>query len=343
MPRRLLLAAVIGAVVLLPGCGGGSSGGHRSASQAATAPAAPPKLGVADLRRLGVQEGGLVPVLMYHRIVSPIPAGDGYARTPAQFRADLARLDREGYTSIPMADLVAGRVDVPAGRTPVVLTFDDSTDGQFNLLPDGSVDPDSAVGIMNAFAAAHPEFGRHAIFYCNATLFDQPGKAEQKLDQLIAWGYEIGNHTYSHANLSTTGAADVQAEIGRMAALLRKLEPAYTVQAFALPFGAMPSPPSLATSGGYRGVPYRYRSDVLVGAEPSPSPFARRFAPLAIPRIRAAGTPADEFQIGYWLDRLERDGTRFISDGDPATVTVTSDLVDRIRVRRGQTLRSYAP
>ena len=84
-----------------------------------------------------MQEGGLVPVLMYHRIVSPIPAGDDYARTPAQFRADLARLDREGYTTYRDGRPGAGRIDVPAGRTPVVLTFDDSSESQFGMLPDG--------------------------------------------------------------------------------------------------------------------------------------------------------------------------------------------------------------
>ena len=225
---------------------------------------------------------------MYHRIVDPIPAGDDYARTPAQFRADLARLDRAGYTSIAMRDLVAGRIDVPAGRTPVVLTFDDSSESQFRQLPDGSVDPDSAVGILNAFAESHPEFGRHAIFYANANLFDQKGLAKHKLDELIAWGYEIGNHTYSHANLSQLDAAGAQAQIGRMAALLKELEPDYTVTGFALPFGAMPHAETLALRGSYRGVPYRYTSDVLVGAEPAPSPFAKRFDPL---RSRASGRP----------------------------------------------------
>ena len=124
------------------------------AAGARAGPAAPAHLSAAALRRLHVDEGGLVPVLMYHRIVEPIPAGDPYDRTPAQLRADLARLDREGYTSISMSDFVAGRIDLPAGRSPVVLTFDDSSRSQFHMLGRGQVDPDSAVGIMNAFAAA---------------------------------------------------------------------------------------------------------------------------------------------------------------------------------------------
>ena len=38
----------------------------------------------------------------------------------------------------------------------MVLTFDDSSRGQFNILPDETVDPDSAVGILLAFHQAHP-------------------------------------------------------------------------------------------------------------------------------------------------------------------------------------------
>ena len=55
--------------------------------------------------------------------------------------------------------LVTGKIDLPRGATPVVLTFDDSTRSQAALLPDGRIDPDSAVGIMLEFASDHPDFG----------------------------------------------------------------------------------------------------------------------------------------------------------------------------------------
>ncbi|MFZ1118021.1 MAG: hypothetical protein WAN44_19575 [Propionibacteriaceae bacterium] len=45
--------------------------------------------------------------------------------TPAAFRAQVRRLLHSGYRPIDARDLARGRVDVPAGMTPVVLTFDD--------------------------------------------------------------------------------------------------------------------------------------------------------------------------------------------------------------------------
>ena len=101
-----------------------------------------------------------------------------------------------------------------------------------------------------------------------------------------------------------------------------------------------PHEQGLTTRGAYVGVPYRYVSDAMVGAGPSPSPFARRFDPAHIARIRAAGGPRDPLQIDYWLAQLNR-GDRYVSDGDPATITVPTDLVGKIRVPKGMTLRSF--
>jgi len=50
----------------------------------------------------------------------------------------------------------------------VVLTFDDSSPGQFRYLAQNgstSVDPDCAVGILEAFARRHPDFGLAATFF----------------------------------------------------------------------------------------------------------------------------------------------------------------------------------
>lgn len=346
--RRFLVLPALALILSLAACSGGQGGGAASTTQvtaasaqqktASTAPAT--HLSEAELQKMEVNEGGEIPVLMYHRITPDIPPGDKYSRTPDQFRADLNRLYKEGYISASMSDLVDGKINIPPGKTPVVFTFDDSKKSQFHYLKDGSVDSNSAVGIMNAFYEKHPDFGRNAIFYANQGLFNQPGTEKKKLDQLIGWGYEIGNHTLTHANLSKLSPEGVQKEIWEMDALLKKLEPNYKVRHFCLPFGAEPRPQALATKGSYNGVVYSYDSDVLVGADPSPSPFAKRFDPLNIPRIRAAGTPQDELMIGYWLDRLAQGG-RYISDGDPNTVTVPKGLESKMQVRQGQTLRTY--
>ena len=69
---------------------------------------------------------------------------------------------------VSVRDIVENTINAPAGKHPVALTFDDSTSGQFRYLiaADGSVtiDPDSGVGIMEAFYAQHPDFGRGGYF-----------------------------------------------------------------------------------------------------------------------------------------------------------------------------------
>ena len=52
---------------------------------------------------------------------------------PPEFRTELERLWSQGYWPVRASDLALGRLGaVPAGKTPVVLTFDDSTQFQFS-------------------------------------------------------------------------------------------------------------------------------------------------------------------------------------------------------------------
>jgi len=63
----------------------------------------------------------------------------------------------------------------------------------------------------------------------------------------------------------------------------------------------------------------------LVGAGPSPSPYARTFDRHAIPRIRSSHAGWDgtrDFAAAYWLHELDQHpGERYVSDGDPGKVT----------------------
>ncbi len=102
-------------------------------------------------------ELGVVPVLMHHQI-----RGDGskYDMTADQLRAELLRLWRDGFYPVRAIDLAAGRLDVPKGKSPVVLTFDDATNNQVGFLPDGRLDPKTGLGVLESFAASHPGFPR---------------------------------------------------------------------------------------------------------------------------------------------------------------------------------------
>lgn len=68
-----------------------------------------------DPEEVGANELGLVPVLMYHRIV-PEPTSV-YDRTPEDFRAELQRLADEDYVPVTTAELASGDLDLP--REPI--------------------------------------------------------------------------------------------------------------------------------------------------------------------------------------------------------------------------------
>jgi len=50
----------------------------------------------------------------------------------------------------------------PQGKQPVVLTFDGSHISQYRLLPDGTLDPNCALGVLYQFHQEHPATGRCA-------------------------------------------------------------------------------------------------------------------------------------------------------------------------------------
>ncbi|MDX6283596.1 MAG: hypothetical protein QOH03_4667, partial [Kribbellaceae bacterium] len=248
-------------------------------------------------------ELGMIPVLMHHRLVTG-PAGT-YDMTPAYFRAELARLHRENYHPVRAIDLARRDLAaVPAGKTPVVLTFDDSTPGQVASDAKGRVTPDCALGILQAFHATHPDFPAVATFYLNRNPFGLTGAAvTAALVRLNALGCEIGNHTWSHPNLHTLTRAQAESEIGKLAALVHQALPGTPASTMALPLGVHPRDSSVLARGGAGSTAYRNLGVLLVGANPCHSPFHSDFDPMAIPRIRC-GAHDGQLELTYWLDRL---------------------------------------
>lgn len=184
-------------------------------------------------------------------------------------------------------------MDLPPGASPVVFTFDDSHPSQFQLRPDGSLDPNCALGIWQAFAKEHPDFPVRATFFVlpNTGPWGQPKLAEAKLKMLKEWGCEIGSHTLSHRSLAKLPDAEVEQELSGANAWIAKhgFEPL----AIALPYGIRPKNKALLAK--------YHRAALLVGAGPAPVKGSPEYQPFAIPRIQ--GTD-DDYGITYWLDRV---------------------------------------
>jgi peptidoglycan/xylan/chitin deacetylase (PgdA/CDA1 family) len=321
---------VVTAGAVLSGCGSQDDAQDKSpkvnaaakASAAAVTRANLIKTKTAAAAKVKANELGQIPVLMYHRIVDK--PGNQDDRTPAQFRAELERLAAEDYVPVTAAEYVTGRMDIPAGKHPVVLTFDDSSPSQFALDGTGAPKANTAVAILQDVAQRHPGFRPVATFYVTRDMFGmtKPEEREQVLLWLAGKGYDIGNHTHDHLSLRGKPEKEVDAEVAKGHQLITSLINAVPVT-IALPYGNQPNTKEWALKGSSGGVSYNYGGVFLAGYTPAMSPFNKEFDPLGIPRIRSMDKKGDcaRFCSVAWLDWLKANADdRYTSDGDVKTV-----------------------
>lgn len=263
-------------------------------------------------------ELGEIMVVMYHNLVESEEEEGYYARSYANFEKDLLRLHKEGYVPITMGEWIDGSFDVPAGKTPIVLTFDDGHPTDIQLDANGKPTEKCVVGIMEKVAKQHPDFVPKATFYLNGpAAFGDAEYDKKKIDYLLSNGYEIANHTSNHLHLNEITVEEAKEEIVGQA---KRLEPFTGSKAFhfALPFGQKPLNYGDLVKGDWLG-DYKMISSVNVGWNPVPSIFDKDFDVHNINRVTCG---EDEVELYFWLDNFEAvPKTRFISDGMPGVIT----------------------
>src|SRR5262245_35485270 len=282
---------------------------------------------------LTANELGRIMILEYHKIDYP---EERWTRTPENFRRDLETLYARGYRLQSLTALLEGRVTVPAGTTPVVLTFDDSSPGQFRYVDKNGVleiDPKCGIGVLEAFITEQPDFGRAATCFVLPGAgrpnrpSDQPEHEGRKLRWLVDNGYEIGNHTLWHANLGKYDESVVRAQLADAQVWVQKHVPDYKLRTLALPHGVYPRQVDWAVGGSAKGTTYHHEAILMVAGGAAPSPFSTRFDPVRLPRIQAV-----ERDLKEWLTHFDKHPQdRFVSDGDPATITITAAQRDRLK------------
>lgn len=278
-------------------------------------------------------EMGRIPVLEYHLV------GDResrWSRNWERFTRDLELLHARGYRPITVRQMVSGEIDLPAGLSPVVITFDDASPGQFRYIERNGqlvVDPRSAVGIWDAFAAKHPEWrGRGTFCVLTAAseghaLFGEKGIQGQrsewrhrKVRYLVEQGHEVCNHTLYHVNLARASSAFGMEQIARAQLAVDSAVSGYRMTSFALPLGEWPADRSILRRGQWtdprtgREVRYEMNAILMVAGGPSRSPKDPQFDPLRIPRVQVYG---DELE--RTLDQLDRNNSRYVSAGRRST------------------------
>lgn len=299
-------------------------------------------LGKLDKEKLpqdNINELGRVPVMMYHGIVNKKSSEtsytggnvdkDGYNRTVEAFKEDLEFYYQNGYRMIRAIDYVNGIIDVPYGKSPIVLTFDDGSANNIKvngISEDGEIiiDENSAVGVLESFKKKYPDFNVTATFFVNGSLFQQSEYNEKILKWLVENGYDIGNHTKTHVNFSNASTNESEEEVGFVYNKLDAIIPDKYVKLVALPFGS-PYKKTHANfshiiNSNYNGINYETVSTFRVGWMPDYSPFSKDFDKEFIMRVRAYDNNGVDFDIEASFRILEKN--RYVSDGNVDTIVI---------------------
>lgn len=309
-----------------------------------------------------LNELGMIPVLEYHSVG---PSEDRWTRSYENFRRDLQWLYNNDYRAVSIADYVGQKIDIPAGKKPVILTFDDGRESQFafvatsaasvdvkasddNLdeMSASAIDPQSAIGILDEFLNTHPDFGSAAVFYVNQTFFRALPAISDDLSKaakyLLGTGREIQNHTAHHADLSKLGPAEVEKELSWFSIFMNGLGVPVEELSIAYPFGGVPKKDALDILKKYAKIGF------LVGADPGRMPYDNKFDAYHIPRIQAI----DE-EWRRWFRRApgatEKQNqaeifTSFVSDGDSDTLTILNEKdLKKEALRSGLKIKFFEP
>jgi peptidoglycan/xylan/chitin deacetylase (PgdA/CDA1 family) len=305
------------------------------------------KLTDAELEQYQPNELGQIPILEYHQFTDNKDEVAQFVRLYDSFRDDLQWLYDNGYYVVSMKSVVENNIDAPAGKKPVVLTFDDSPVNQFRFIvgDDGSltVDPNSAVGIMQDFYQQHPDFGRGGLFATlpqscffggvDGTEDDQIDLCSQKVTFLLDNGYEVGNHTYDHQNLYDVDDDTFRSEIAEAIDALQGYDARVEANIFVVPNGDYPELDVhdqqrdwMQNGFTWNGKDYFLIASLMVGANPAPAPVSSDWDSMWIPRIQMC-TCQDAGWDDAWQQNIENSpDLSYVSDGDPNTITIPNAL-----------------
>lgn len=282
-------------------------------------------------------EMGRIPIVEWHQVVD---ADGTYKVSRERFLAELTELHARGYVPISLGDYLDRKIDIPAGKSPVLFTFDDASPSQFRYIEKGGkleIDPRSAIGILNEFIKKHTDWKPRGVFcllpaaQVGHAFFGEKGidgqKSEwrfQKVQYLQQQGYDLCNHTLWHAQLNKYSDVVVQEQLARGVMAIDSAVPGYKVRGLALPYGIWPKNRSLAYSGSWfdrkskRDIKYNHEAVFEVAGGPARSPYDAEFNARKLPRVPLQGGT----KLKPTLDAMDKPGpmARYVSDGNPATI-----------------------
>lgn len=332
----------------------------RIPKQAPAATATPTASMPVTKSELPANELGRIPILMYHSVGDPPLTGSlakfnrlGLSIPASLLRKHLETLYAGGFYPVNVRDLFESHFSVPVGKTPVALTFDDARVSQFRYRKDGTIDPNCALGVLEAFHASHPDWPQKATFFVlpaskyNPPPFGIKAQVGKKLNYLVKLGYEVANHSTSHRSMSSMDATTLVWEMKTCTDYIHKFAPQATMDTMALPYGNAPRKALLPILLDDGHGSYHNKCILLAGGNPSYAPNDKRFDKTHVTRIGS-----EPGNIEGWLRVLmsERKISSkgqfhpYISDGDPDTLTVPKSLEKYVNTARldGMQVVAYA-
>lgn len=327
MVKRGVVVAFSVALFALAGC-------RKDAPKPVAAAPVAPERPMVDAAAVRANELGRIPVVMYHDVNDKVGKNTKMNRTKASFEKDLQLLYDKGFYPVTLRSVVDGSMDVPAGKSPVVISFDDARESQFRLIESSesySVDPESAYGIMEKFCKTNTDWKPVATFFVlpksEKTLepFGQVGLGGDKIKYLMSKGCEIGNHSLRHKSFARMTVQQLQDELSGAQKAVQAYAPDVQITSLANPYGVYPRNRAdwkvLAKGTGIGGS-YTHTAVCQAAWRPTVSPAAKGFNPVRIERI----TPEDlKFGLAYWVGELTSGRmTRFVSDGDASVISYPS-------------------
>ena len=170
-------------------------------------------------------------ILMYHMIAHREHAGPrpNLAVSPAMFERQISYLEKAGWRFATVSELIAN----PVTPKTVAITFDDGyRDNLTNALP--ILLRYRALGTLYLIADRDQPLTEGGL--ANGVPL-APLLTDDEVHQLLASGaIELGAHTLSHRNLTTTDASMQQHELSEGKRLLER-KFSQTIDSFAYPFG----------------------------------------------------------------------------------------------------------
>lgn len=277
------------------------------------------------------QEKPQIPILNFHRFTPRlIDQETGTLMQLTKFKTIIQGLHDAGYSLISVRDYLDGRIVVPEGRKPLIMSIDDAYfANQLALNEDGTPSDQSGVGWLYEFAQENPDFGFQVAMFANfgdkyyGNVWREDwwylGEGwEDDFARTIVWGMEHNvmpyNHLWRHPDLEQLADKDILMQAQKNDAYLR----GYLQRAgrgdliaqldnlIALPYGKWPRYESgVKTLLSYIDPEGKALEAVFeAGYEYKPvmarSPFDEEFDAFHIPRM----APVDRV-VGFVLENAE--------------------------------------